>query len=78
MAADVHRTVLAVWRIEQPRPGDVLVNPERLHARLALHLRKKVFQERCDRAFLSGVDLPECGDDQLLVRIAVGRMLYQL
>ena len=57
---------------EFPRLGDVLVNLELLHARLALRLREKVFQKRRDRAFLSGIDLPECGDDQVLVCIVGG------
>lgn len=57
---------------EFPRLGDVLVDLELLHARLPLRLRKKVFQKRRDGAFLSGIDLPECGDDQVLVCIVGG------
>jgi hypothetical protein len=52
---------------EFPWLGDVLVDLERLDARLTLRLREKVFQQFGDRAFLSGIDLPECGYDQVLV-----------
>ena len=51
---------------EFPRLGDVLVDLELLDAGLALRLRQEVFQQFRDRAFLTRIDFPECGDDQLL------------
>jgi hypothetical protein len=56
---------------EFPRLGDVLVNLEMPSRRARVRLRQKILQKCGDRAFLSGIDLPECGDDQLLV-CAVG------
>ena len=57
---------------EFARSFDVLVDLEFLHARLALRLREKVLQKGCDRAFLAGVDLLECGDDQVQLCIVGG------
>src|SRR5205814_3869428 len=54
---------------EFPGLGDVLVNLERLDARLALRLRQKIPQKLRDGAFLARIDFPKCGDDQVLVRV---------
>ena len=51
------------------RLGQVLVDLELLHAGLALRLRQKFFQKARDGGFLTRIDFPERGDDEVLVGV---------